>query len=432
MKSPNLLFITIFLSVCTTANAQIGIGTTTPDASSVLDISSTTKGVLLPRMTTLQQTNLASPAIGLMVYNITNNDLETNTGTTVLPNWKGTKGGYQTVSDSIITTTSSLINERANGMILNPVSGTYSVTFNSQYKNAQIIATTPQAITDLESLYTTLKAKPVTDDSHGLTFGNATTSGEILMPGVYDIIGASNVTTNLTLDAGGNPDALFIIRIDGAFSTAAIAKVILGGLAKASNVFWVVEGPIAFGAGTIMKGIVISHGFSIAGASGVNLEGSIFTTSGAITYGPGRVTIPLGTSIINLGTLAQYCLFTGIGSIHNTAISSYSGDIGTISGVITGFESATVNGEIHHAIRYATEGALIDNTNKMVATFSIYQNGVQIPSSRKILTSTSDTSNISLQAIATVASGQPIEVKWKTSLDKLEIGNRTLTIIKVQ
>ena len=60
--------------------AQIGIGTSTPDASAVLDLSSTTKGLLMPRMTTLQQSNLVNPAIGLMVYNTTTNQIETNKG----------------------------------------------------------------------------------------------------------------------------------------------------------------------------------------------------------------------------------------------------------------------------------------------------------------------------------------------------------------
>lgn len=48
--------------------AQVGVGTTTPDASSVLDISSTTKGLLIPRMTTAQRTTISSPANGLQVY----------------------------------------------------------------------------------------------------------------------------------------------------------------------------------------------------------------------------------------------------------------------------------------------------------------------------------------------------------------------------
>jgi hypothetical protein len=383
-------------------------------------------------MTTVQVAAIENPATGLIVFNTTNKDLETNTGTALLPNWQGTKGRYQTVSDSLTTSTSSLINERVSSMILSPASGTYTVTFNSQYKNSQFIATTPQIHTDLETLYTTLKAMPMTDSTHGLGFGNPTAEGEIVFPGVYDIIGASTITTNLTFDAEGNPDALFIIRVVGALSTASIAKVNLANDAKAKNIFWVIDGAVSFGAGTIMKGVVVSHGHAIAGASGVNLEGRLFTTNGAITYGPGTAAIPLGTSLINLGSLAPYVFYTDNGSIANTASSSFTGDIGTLQGFITGFDSARVNGVIHNATSFDTPGALIDNTDKMVATFSIYQNGVLIPSSKKILTSTSNTLNVSLQAIATVASGQPIEVKWKTSLDKLEMGNRTLTIVKVQ
>jgi hypothetical protein len=432
MKTKYVLIFTFFLNVIGTANAQVSIGTNTPDASAILDLTSIDKGFLPPRMTTEQVIAIEKPATGLIVFNTTSKDLETNTGTDLLPNWKGTKGGYQTVSDSLVTTTSSLINERVSSMILSPASGTYSVTFNSQYKNAQIIATAPGIISDLEALYNTLRAKPVTDDTHGLGFGNPTVEGEIVLPGVYDIIGASTITTNLTFDAQGNPDALFIIRVVGALSTASIAKVILANEAKAKNIFWVIDGAVSFGAGTIMKGVVVSHGFAIAGASGVNLEGRLFTTSGAITYGPGTAAIPIGTSLINLGLLSSYVFFSNNGAIANTAVSSYSGDIGIVQGLITGFESAIVNGVIYDATSFANAGEFIDNTNKMDATFSIFQNGVLIPSSKKILTSTSYTSNVSLQAIATVTSGEPIEVRWKTSLDKLELGNRTLTIIKVQ
>lgn len=48
--------------------AQVGIGTTTPNASAALDISSTTQGLLLPRMTASQRNGIASPVQGLMVY----------------------------------------------------------------------------------------------------------------------------------------------------------------------------------------------------------------------------------------------------------------------------------------------------------------------------------------------------------------------------
>lgn len=58
----------IFMTITTNVFAQVGIGTTTPNASSVLDVSSTTQGLLTPRMTTGQRTAIVTPADGLIVY----------------------------------------------------------------------------------------------------------------------------------------------------------------------------------------------------------------------------------------------------------------------------------------------------------------------------------------------------------------------------
>jgi len=61
----------LFSLISIIATAQVGIGTTSPDASSVLDIQSTTKGILIPRMTTAQRTAISSPTDGLLVYDTT-------------------------------------------------------------------------------------------------------------------------------------------------------------------------------------------------------------------------------------------------------------------------------------------------------------------------------------------------------------------------
>ncbi len=53
---------------------NVGIGTTTPNSSAILDISSTSKGLLVPRMTTAQRTGIAAPAKGLMVFDTDNNN----------------------------------------------------------------------------------------------------------------------------------------------------------------------------------------------------------------------------------------------------------------------------------------------------------------------------------------------------------------------
>jgi hypothetical protein len=51
-----------------TGDGSVGIGTTSPNASALLDVSSTTKGFLPPRMTGAQAEAIATPAAGLMVY----------------------------------------------------------------------------------------------------------------------------------------------------------------------------------------------------------------------------------------------------------------------------------------------------------------------------------------------------------------------------
>ena len=67
---------------------NVGIGTTTPAASAQLDVSSTTKGLLIPRMTAAQRDAIANPATGLMIYQTDNAPgLYYNTGTGGAPAW---------------------------------------------------------------------------------------------------------------------------------------------------------------------------------------------------------------------------------------------------------------------------------------------------------------------------------------------------------
>jgi len=57
-------------------DGKVAIGTATPDASAILDVTSTTGGVLFPRMTTTQRDAIGSPANGLVLYNTTTNKLQ--------------------------------------------------------------------------------------------------------------------------------------------------------------------------------------------------------------------------------------------------------------------------------------------------------------------------------------------------------------------
>jgi len=66
------LVVTLVVLLSSLSHAQVGIGTANPNNSAALDIESTTKGLLTPRMTAAQRTAISSPANGLMVYQTDN------------------------------------------------------------------------------------------------------------------------------------------------------------------------------------------------------------------------------------------------------------------------------------------------------------------------------------------------------------------------
>lgn len=69
MKPFQHLLLSFLLLATVSVQAQVGIGIATPNASAQLDITSTTRGLLIPRMTAAQRTpGIVSPAEGLMVY----------------------------------------------------------------------------------------------------------------------------------------------------------------------------------------------------------------------------------------------------------------------------------------------------------------------------------------------------------------------------
>lgn len=71
MKNVKLLLMVTALIISYSLTAQIGVNTdgSSPDSSAMLDIKSTTKGFLLPRMTTFEQRSISTPASGLLIFN---------------------------------------------------------------------------------------------------------------------------------------------------------------------------------------------------------------------------------------------------------------------------------------------------------------------------------------------------------------------------
>lgn len=87
MKNKFKILSALLLLSAGVSYGQTGIGTINPDDSAVLDVSSSTKGFLLPRLTTISRDAIVNPAKGLMIFNLTDNELQTNTGTSTSPVW---------------------------------------------------------------------------------------------------------------------------------------------------------------------------------------------------------------------------------------------------------------------------------------------------------------------------------------------------------
>jgi hypothetical protein len=68
--------IATFLGFSASSLAQVSIGTSTPDQSAILNLTSSSKGMLIPRMSTAQRDAITNPALGLMIFNNTNNGIE--------------------------------------------------------------------------------------------------------------------------------------------------------------------------------------------------------------------------------------------------------------------------------------------------------------------------------------------------------------------
>jgi gliding motility-associated-like protein len=195
-------------------------------------------------------------------------------------------------------------------------------------------------------------------------------NGQVLLPGVYSIAAPSVLNLNLILDAQNDPNAQFIIKIGGAFSTNANAKVKLINGAQACNVFWKVEGAVSLATGTFMKGTIIANNAAITMSPNDTLEGRAFAIQGAITVSELFAYLPTGcgsTSLQgpvapNLGSAGCFALFSANGVNTNVGITNVVGDVGTngASDLTTGYNSLLVVGNIHPIPDLVTAQAAAD------------------------------------------------------------------------
>ncbi len=144
-----------------------------------------------------------------------------------------------------------------------------------------------QAATDVALVYGDLAALTC-DGIIGATLGN----GQILTAGTYCTVDAATLDGDLLLDAEGDPSAIFVIRINGAFATSTFANVLLVNGANLCNVYWQIGGQFTLGGGATFLGTVVADGAIILNI-GSTLNGRALSTAGAISTFDNTVTMSL-------------------------------------------------------------------------------------------------------------------------------------------
>jgi hypothetical protein len=116
--------------------------------------------------------------------------------------------------------------------------------------------------------------------------------GQTLYPGLYKSTGSLMVSSgDLTLDAQGNPNGVFIFQIASTLVATSGRQVILAGGAKASNVFWQVGSSCALGTTVNFKGIIMAHD-QITLDTGAVLEGRALSQIAQVTFLTNTITNP--------------------------------------------------------------------------------------------------------------------------------------------
>lgn len=116
--------------------------------------------------------------------------------------------------------------------------------------------------------------------------------GLTLTPGLYKSSGSLEISSgDLTFDAEGNSDAVFIIQIASTLTTTSGRKVILSGGAQAGNIFWQVGTSATLGTGSVFKGIIMAEQ-SISLETGASVVGKLLAFSAAVTIDASTVVNP--------------------------------------------------------------------------------------------------------------------------------------------
>ena len=157
-------------------------------------------------------------------------------------------------------------------------------------------AVAAQAQADLTTAYNQAAGQPCDEDLTGQDLGGLT-----LTPGVYCFDTSAQLTGALTLDAEGNPDAVFVFQIGSTLTTASASSVNLINGASPCNVFWQVGSSATLGTDTDFVGTIMAL-TSITLNTGADINGRALARNGAVTMDTNDVNASNCSSATNGGT----------------------------------------------------------------------------------------------------------------------------------
>ncbi|MDO9556690.1 MAG: ice-binding family protein [Coriobacteriia bacterium] len=175
-------------------------------------------------------------------------------------------------------------------------------------------ATAIQAKTDLVTAYNDAAGRSVSSTAP------VDLGGSILTPGVYSSGGVFSITGTLTLDAQGDPDAVFIFQSTATLITDSGSAVELINGARFCRVFWVVPSSATLGTDSAFVGHIFAL-TDIHAQTGATVEGQLLARNGEVTLQSNVITneICAATRVININkTASPTSLPAGGGSVTYT------------------------------------------------------------------------------------------------------------------
>jgi len=162
--------------------------------------------------------------------------------------------------------------------------------------------TTAQCAADLLNVYNYLNVLP---DDIELLYPAQFGRNLVLTPHTYIMKAAAVFTDSLYLNAQGNANAVFIIKINGALTTSTYSKVLLINGAQAKNVYWKIEGAVNINDYSVFCGTIICNNGALGAINtGVILNGRALTTTGALTSASITSILPINCSLTDAPTVS--------------------------------------------------------------------------------------------------------------------------------